>query len=419
MGQGRGVGHGRIGPRLAVLAAAAFVYVTSETFPIALLPQMADGLGVGEAAVGRLVTVYAAVVAVTAVPLVALARRAPRRALVTGMVAALCVSNLVVAVAPGYPTVLAARLVGALAHGVFWSVLAPVAAGLVGPERAGRATATVFLGNSLALVAGTPLVTGLGVALGWRSAAAILAVVAGLCAVLIRAALPALPAPDTGAPVVSAVRTAVRDRPLLGLCGTTVLLVTGHFAAYTYVTLFVRRDVGVDGGALALVLFGYGAAGVVGTVVVGRALDASPRATAVAATAVVAASLLGLGLLGVGLLGVGPVGPALPAVGLVAVLAWGGAFTSVPACLQTAVLRVAPGSGELESAVYVVAFQVGIAAGALVGGVFVSAGAFPALPFAAAAAVAAGLLAVLVGRRAFPSARVPSTAAPADEAPVG
>lgn len=414
MGHSRGVRQERVGPRLAVLTAAAFVYVTSETFPIALLPQMATGLGVGEASIGRLVTVYAAVVAVTAVPLVALAGRAPRRGLVTGMVAALCVSNLVVAVAPDYPTVLAARLVGALAHGVFWSVLAPVAAGLVPPERAGRATATVYLGNSLALVAGAPLVTAVGVALGWRPTAVILAVVAGLCAVVMRAVLPGLPAPDHGVPVLSAVRTKLRDRPLLGLCGTTFLLVTGHFAAYTYVTLFVRRDVGVGGGLLALVLLGYGAAGVVGTVVVGRALDASPRATAVAATVVVAVALLVLGLIGA----VPPVA-GLPVVALVAVLAWGGAFTTVPTCLQTAVLRVSPGSGELESAVYVVAFQVGIAAGALVGALFVSAGAFTALPFAAAAAVAVGTVAVLAGRRAFPAAHLLRAPRPAEATRVG
>ncbi len=55
----------RINLALAALAAAAFVYVTAETFPIALLPQLSAGLGVSAGAVGLLVTVYAGVAGVS------------------------------------------------------------------------------------------------------------------------------------------------------------------------------------------------------------------------------------------------------------------------------------------------------------------------------------------------------------------
>ena len=66
----------------------------------------------------------------------------------------LVVSQTAFALAPSYGVVLVARLVGALAHGVFWSVIAQVAANLVSRDRMGRATAAVFAGNSVALVAG-------------------------------------------------------------------------------------------------------------------------------------------------------------------------------------------------------------------------------------------------------------------------
>lgn len=60
---------------MLVLAGGAFVFVTTETLPIGLLPQIAGSLGVGVGAAGLLVTGYAAVVVLTAVPLTALAAR--------------------------------------------------------------------------------------------------------------------------------------------------------------------------------------------------------------------------------------------------------------------------------------------------------------------------------------------------------
>ena len=91
-----------------------------------------------------------------------------------------------------------------------------------------------------------------------------------------------------------------------------------------------------------------------------------------------------------------------PAPTVVAALIWGGAFTAIPVCLASGILRVAPAARDAASAVYVVAFQIGIGGGAFVGERFVSAGQLGRLPLLAAAlAVIAGLL-VLVSRQAFP-----------------
>ena len=128
--------------RLFVLAGGTFVFVTTETQPIALLTPMAHGLGVSESSVGLLMTAYAAVAALTAIPLTIFASRIPRRGLVIATVSILVVSQLGLALAPSYAVALGARLLGALAHGVFWSVIAQVAATLVSRDRIGRATAS-------------------------------------------------------------------------------------------------------------------------------------------------------------------------------------------------------------------------------------------------------------------------------------
>ena len=85
-----------------------------------------------------------------------------------------------------------------------------------------------------------------------------------------------------------------------------------------------------------------------------------------------------------------------------AVIIWGAAFTALPVCLQTAVLRVAPRSADTASALFVVAFQIGIGGGALVGSVLVDAGFLAGLCLTWAALAAAGLLVVLAAGRAFP-----------------
>ena len=388
-------GPRRGGVGLAALATAAFVYVTAETLPVGLLPQLAAGLHVRPGAIGLLVTVYAAAAGFTAVPLTAWTSHRPRRQVVLAAVLLLALSQFVIALAPDYAVVAGARVVCAFAHGVFWSVLAPVAARLVGPERAGRATAVVFTGNSLALVLGTPLATALGQVMGWRAATAAVGVAAALSAIALRTALPPLPsdapAGDLRARVV-AIPAALRSRSLFAVCAVTVLVVIGHFTAYTYIAALTRRDAGLSGLALAMVLLAYGVAGVGGLGITGWATDRWPRLAAAGCAATLTLALAALSTISYGSAG----------LTVAAVVLWGAAFTAIPVALQSAVLRVAPQSADTASALYVVAFQIGIGGGALAGSILVDAGWLAGLPVVGMALAAAGTLVLLAARRAFP-----------------
>ena len=381
---------------LAVLGASAFVYVTAETIPVGLLPEIATGLDVSEAQVGLLLTSYAVVAAVTTIPLTALTMRVPRHLLIAATVAVFVVSQIAAAMAPTFLVLMLSRLICAVAHGVFWSTIAPVAARLVPPARAGQATAMVFLGNSLAIVLGVPLGTALGQWLGWRAAFGVLAGAGALCVLLLLVILPRLPAlqKDRDTHVAARLRAAVtiiRSGPVAAVCLITAVLVIGHFAAYTYIAPLMRRDAGFEGVALSALLLGYGAAGVIGNAVVGRWVDRRPGPLLVSMLTLMALSLVVL----VPILG--------PVPTVLAALVWGGTFTAIPVCLQAAILRVAPQARDAASAVYVVAFQIGIGGGALIGERFVGMGWLVALP--AVAAVLAAAAAILVVRRpeAFPS----------------
>src|SRR6195952_2270317 len=316
---------------LVVLAASSFVYVTAETLPVGLLPQISAGLSVSEGDVGLLLTTYAAVAPVRTVPLTALSGRVPRHRLMVVLVAVFALSQVAAALAPSFAVLTISRLFCALAHGVFWSAIAPVAARLVPPGQAGRATSMVFLGNSLALVLGVPLGTALGQAAGWRMAFAALALAGLISAIALAAVLPALPAlpAERAAGAAERMRNAVGiigSRPLTAICAVTSVLVIGQFAAYTYIAPLVRASAGIDGIALSALLLAYRGAGVVGNLVVGRTVDKRPGPTLVACVAVIAGALVVLSV------GHGAV------LVVAAVIGWGAAFTAVPVSLQSAVL---------------------------------------------------------------------------------
>jgi predicted MFS family arabinose efflux permease len=383
-------------PALVVLGASTFFYVTAETLPVGLLPQISTGLHVTEAQVGLLLTSYAVVAALSTIPLTALTMRVPRHTLLAVTVAIFAVSQAAATFAPTFLVLALARLVCALAHGVFWSVIGPIIARLAPPDQIGRATAMTFIGNSLAIVLGVPLGTAVGQWLGWRVAIGLMAAGGVVCVALLLAVLPKLPplprdmAMGSGARLRNAVLI-LRDRRVARLCAVTAVLVIGHFAAYTYIAPLVRRDAGLDGAGLSVLLLGYGMVGLLANFVVGRYVDRRPGPVL----------LILIGVQAVSVVLLAPVLGTVPTI--LVTLLWGGAFTAIPVFLGATPMRVAPTARDAASAVYVVAFQVGIGGGAFVGERFVTAGELGMLPLLAGVfAVLAGIL-VFTSREVFPS----------------
>ncbi|GAA4672363.1 MFS transporter [Frondihabitans cladoniiphilus] len=380
---------------VAALAASAFVYFTAETLPVGLLPQISAGLHVSPASVGLLVTIYAAVAAAGAIPLTNLTMRIPRHLLLTGLVLVYVVSQGLASVAPTFTVLILARVICALAHGVFWSVMAPVAAGLAPPGQGGRASSLVMAGNTAGMVLGVPLSTILGQSVGWRDSYGVLALAGIVAAAALFAFLPKMPvsATDRSLSIRGQFGGTVRlafSRAITPVCIVTTLAVIGQYAAYTYIAPIVQRTGDLHGTALSLLLLGYGVTGLVANVVIGRIVDRRPGVALVGCLAAVAVTL---GTLSV---------THSAAVTIVAVLVWGAGFAAVPLILQITAMRVAPGRRDSASAIRQTAMQLGIAGGSLVGGLIYRAGHLDALaPFGAVVA-AAFVIVVLLTRRTFP-----------------
>jgi predicted MFS family arabinose efflux permease len=349
---------------LAVLATAAFVYVTAELGPVGALPAIAADLGVSEALVGTLVASYALVAAVMTVPLVRWTSQWSRRRVLLTTLITLTVAQTVSALAPDFLVLAAARVTCALTHGLMWSVLAPIGARLVPASHTGRATTAVYVGSALALVVGSPLTAAMSQVWGWRPAFAVIAAAAAVVTVVARLVLPELPA----APLPILRRTALGLRSLGSrlnvLCALTAVGVTAHFITYTFIVVVIRDVVGVDGGHLAWLLVGYGVAGLVAMALLAGPLDRRPRQSVLTALGGVSVALTTL----VVLAATDVSGVVAVVVGAAAIMLWGAMATALPPMLQSAAMRAAPDDPDTASGRYVAAFQIGIMAGSLAGG---------------------------------------------------
>ncbi len=347
---------------LAVLAAAAFVYVTAEIMPIGALPAIAADLGVSEASVGRLLAGYALVAAVATVPLVRWTAAWPRRTTLLFTLLSLVISQLISALAPTFTVLALGRGLCALTHGLMWAVIAPIGVRLVPPAYAGRATTAVFAGTGLALVVGSPLTAMMSQVWGWREAVAAITAAALAVAVAARFALPLMSVATPAARWPGRRRRHSRGLSTLSLL--TFIGVTAHFISYTFIVVIIRDIVGIGGVNLAWLLAAYGVSGLTAMGLLARLGDRRPRAAILGSLAGLCLALTVLARLGVG----GSHSTAALLIGVVAVVVWGATATAMAPLLQSAAMRHSPDDPDGASALYVAAFQVGIMTGSVLGG---------------------------------------------------
>jgi predicted MFS family arabinose efflux permease len=382
----------RVTLALAVLAAAAFVYVTAEIMPVGALPAIADDLRVSEAMVGTLLAGYALVAALATVPLVRWTAGWPRRRTLLFTLTCLVVSQLISALAPTFTVLALGRVLCALTHGLMWSVVASIGVRLVPATHAGRATAAVYVGTGLALVVGSPLTALMSQLWGWRLAVAAITVAAVVVLVAARFTLPLMARP-TPAAVPRRMRHH-RNRRLVTMSVLTLVGVTGHFISYTFIVAIIRDVVDVRGPNLAWLLAGYGIAGLTAMGLLARSGDRRPRIAVtgcLGGLTVVFAVLAGLAL-----------GDrhtvATMLLGIVAIVGWGATATAMSPMLQSAAMRLSPEDPDGASGLWVAAFQVGIMAGSLLGGLLFSRGGEAVMLTASALLIASALACVVADR---------------------
>ena len=354
----------RIAVQLAVLAAAAFTYVTAELLPVGALPAIARDLHVSLFAVGTLLSWYALVAALTTFPLVRWTAHLPRRRALLLSLTCLTASQLISALAPNFAVLATGRMLCAITHGLLWSVIAPIATRLVPPSHAGRATMSIYVGTSLALVVGSPLTAAMSLMWGWRLAVVCITVAALVVTLAARMMLPEMVLTSDQLAHVGPRSRHHRNGRLITVSVLAMVAVTGHFVSYTFIVEIIRNVVGVRGPGLAWVLAAYGLAGLLSLPLVARPLDHRPKTAVIGCMAGLAVAFVVLTALAFD----GRTTLFTALIGTAAIVLWGALATAVSPMMQAAAMRNGADDPDGASGLYVTAFQVGIMAGSFAGG---------------------------------------------------
>ncbi|WP_062647710.1 MFS transporter [Streptomyces maremycinicus] len=383
---------------LLALAVGAFGIGTTEFVMMGLLPDVADDLHVSIPTAGHLVSAYALGVVIGAPLLAAVTARMSRRTVLISLMGLFVVGNALSAFAPGYDSLLAARFLSGLPHGAFFGVGAVVATNLVAPERKARSVSLMFLGLTVANIAGVPVATLMGQHLGWRATFLGVSVI-GLAAIASLALL--IPRDHTHAPAVGLRRelAALRSLPVWLALGTTVAGFGALFSAYSYITPMLTDSAGYADTSVTLLLALFGVGATVGNLLGGRLADHAMRPT-----------LFG---------GLTSLVVVLALFPLLMTTAWGGALAVVllgvaafvtGSPLNLMVMEKAAAGPSLASSANQAAFNMANAGGAWLGGLALTAGLGVTSPALAGAALAvlglvvAGVAAAVDARRAPRSA---------------
>lgn len=257
---------------LLALTISAYAIGTTEFVIVGLIPTIAEQLNVTVPSAGLLVTLYAIGVAIGAPVLTALTGRVPRKLLLVGLMVLFTLGNLLAWQSPSYESLVVARLLTGLAHGVFFSVGSTIATSLVAKEKAATAIAIMFGGLTVALVTGVPLGTFIGQHFGWREtflAVSLIGMVAIIASLIL---IPNNIKNQASASIRDQLQVLTHPRLLL-IYAVTALGYGGVFTTFTFLAPMMQELAGFSAPAVSWILLAYGIAVAIGNIWGGKLAD--------------------------------------------------------------------------------------------------------------------------------------------------
>ena len=339
---------------VCALAVGAFIFNTTEYIPIALLSDIGQSFDKPATEVGMMITVYAWIVALLSLPLMLMTKNVERRKLLLMLFALFALFHALSFFSWNFNILLVSRIGIALTHAVFWSITASLAVRLAPTGKTNQALGLLSTGTVLAMVLGIPLGRVVGQYFGWQLSFLLIGVCAAGVMLVLTKNLPALPSQNTGS--LSSLPSLFKRRNLMLLYAMTVLIITAHFTAYSYIEPFVLQVGGFKAEQVTIVLSLYGLAGFAASYLFGKWFAKSQRLFMIGAVAVILLSALLLLPFA-----------SFPYAVYALVFIWGVAIVIVSLGMVSKVLTFASDATDVANSIYSGLYNVGIGGGALLG----------------------------------------------------
>lgn len=333
----------------------AFIFNTSEFIPIGLLGAIGNDFSMSDSEVGVMLTIYAWVVALASLPLMLYFAQSNLKSLMLGVIAVFVLSHFISALAQNFIMLVASRIGVALSHALFWSIASVMAVRAAPKGKQSSALGFVITGSSLAMIVGLPLGRMIGLYVDWRVSFLCIGLVALCVGIAFWRVFPTMP--NTQNISLKTLPTLLHNKAFMKICFLTLVFVSGHFSAYTYIEPFLENVAGFRAGSVTFILCLFGLMGVVGSVLFARFYERFHLAF-------VRLSLFGLGL---SMLLLYVVSESSVATTLLCAV-WGLCFMLFGVIFQSQVIAAVPNATAVAMSIYSGIFNVGIGSGALIGG---------------------------------------------------
>ena len=337
------------------LTFSTFIFNTSEFIPIGLLSDIASDFAITESKAGMLITVYAWIVALASLPLMLAFSKTENKKLMLSIVALFIASHVLSGFSTSYYMLMLSRAGVACAHAIFWSIVTPLAVRVAPEGRRSTALSLIVTGSSVAMIVGLPLGRAVGLLVGWRATFLLIAALSAIVFIILAASLPKTPSDNDVS--IKSLPALLRTPGLGGIYLLTVIIITGHYTSYSYIEPFLAQVAGMSNTLITIVLSIFGIVGIIGSYFFAKYFDR--HQFTFIRFAVTGISIFTLLLL--------PSAINTATVILICIL-WGLAINSYNLSFQSEILQVAPHGTAIAMSIYSGIYNVGIGAGALVGG---------------------------------------------------
>ncbi len=349
---------------ILTLAFGTFALGMTEYVMMSILPDLAAAFKTSIPEAGHLISSYAIGVCVGAPLCAVFLRNWDLRKILILLMAFLCAGNLLFAVSPTFEIGLAARFISGLSHGSFFGTGSIVASRLM-PQKQTTAVSLMTLGMTTANLAGIPLGSFIANTLSWRwiflfNSAWALATM--LMFIFLVKSVGRLPYSN-----ISGEFKFLKSPIPWILIIFTLLCQGGCFSMYSYVTPIMGHT-GLSQAHIPVFMIFVGLAMSIGNYVAGVLSDKySPGKIAMAVSIIMTAVLLAIFFTQTGM---------ILTAGLV--LAATACLFALSSPMQLLLLKYSPGGELMGGAAVQIAFTLGNAIGATVGGIALSKTGVPA-----------------------------------------